>query len=128
MDKKELVEKIKAMKNLDKDKILGWTNALPALNSQKPSKFKIGDVFMHPNFLHPYVLLEKKDSVWICCLLTTEAGCSEILEPCQSRFLPDSFITKVLFTSHDVSGRFFCVYNNNKHLRIVLSELRRILK
>jgi len=130
MQKSELLDKVKAMNTLDKDKILGWVNALPALNSDnyKPNELRIGDVFMHPIFLHPYVLLAKKDSAWICCLLTTEASCPEVLDACQSRFFAKSFITKVLFTSHDVSGKFLCVYNNNKHLKIVLSELRKILK
>lgn len=130
MDKHQLLDKIKNIQNVqqpEKDKLLGWVTCLPNASSKvTPSTHKIGDVFMHPIFLHPYVLLEKKGSEWICGLLTSEQTCTEILEQCESRFFSVNYFTKVIFTAKEPIGSFMVPYDNNTHLKKVYKQLKEI--
>lgn len=98
----------------------------PQLTPKKniPTKYKKGDVLMHPIFQHPYILLERREDFWTCCLITSEETCSEILEPCSSRFFADGFITKVLFTTKEPIGRFMYPYENTRQLNLVLKKLK----
>ena len=125
MDKAQLVEKIKG-KNYTHEQLIGWINCLPgSTGTKKPTVNKVGDVFMHPIFLHPYVLLEKnKDGIWICGLLTTDEKYEQILEPCNSRFFSTSFFTKTLFTLSAPIGAYCNVYDNNKHLKSIIKSLK----
>ena len=124
MDKATLLEKIKSG-NYTKEQLLGWIGAMPgSTKALNPVEAKLGDVYMHPIFLHPYVLLEKTSTGWICSLLTTESTCSEILEPCQSRFFQDSFFTRVLFTYTDPQGRFMAPFENSKQLNSIYRKLK----
>ena len=126
MDKTQLLEKVKTG-NYNKEQLIGWVSALPSSLKVKPNTYKVGDVFTHVVFKHPYILLEKRKEDWICGLLTTEENCPEILEKCNSRFFGESFITKALFTVSEVNGSFMGVYDNNKHLKEVLSKLKKNL-
>ena len=127
MDKNEIIKKVKD-KHPSQEQLLGWLNALPGNGGKiKPIKFKKGDVHMHPIFNHPYVLLDKKDENWICGLLTTESTCPEILCKCKSRFFSESYFTKTLFTTKTPIGSFMMTYENPKHLKEVLAELKEIL-
>jgi hypothetical protein len=130
MDKSQLIEKVKLMSHLpqpDRDKILGWANALPNTSSKvTPNEFKVGDVFMHPVFVHPYILLEKHKEHWVCGMLTSEADCAEILEPCQSRFFNNNFFTKILFTVKEPVGSFMSIYENKSHMLKVYKTLKQI--
>jgi hypothetical protein len=126
MDKTTLLEKIKN-KNFSQEQLIGWVTALPGSNkTRKPSKDKRGDVYMHPIFLHPYVLLEKKNDFWICCLITSESTCSEILMPCKSRFFTDNYFTRTIFTVTEPTGSFVNPYENTRHLNILSKELKQI--
>ena len=126
MDKASLIEKIKKG-NPTKDQILNWVSCLPgSLASRKPVRNKIGDVHMHPIFQHPYILLEKKNGIWLCGLLTTESKCPEILEKTKSRFYPNQYITKTLFTATEIVGSWANTYDNPKHLREVRTKLKAI--
>lgn len=129
MDKQQLIDKVKALNTIDKTQLLGWLNALPNTSNKppKPNTNKVGDVYMHSIFNHPYVLLEQKDGEWICGLLTSEPTCKDILEPCQSRFFNNNFFTKVIFTVNEISGSFLGVYENPKHLKKITTELRKVL-
>lgn len=128
MDKQELIHKISTT-SYTKDQLLGWVNALPKeLVNRKPNSVKIGDVFMHSAFKHPCVILQKKKDDWLCGMLTTEETCTEILEPCESRFFQNSFFTKALFTVKEPIGMFVNVYDNPKQLRKVLLKLKSIFK
>jgi len=129
MTKIELLEKVTNLPidKANKDKILGWVKVLPRDGaSSKPVRNKKGDVHMHPIFGHPYVLLAKKNGYWVCCLMTSESTCSEILEPCESRFYPVNFITKTLITVNVPVGSFMSVYENNKQLASIYSKLKSI--
>jgi hypothetical protein len=130
MDKVQLIEKVKLMSHLpqpDRDKILGWVNALPNSSSKvTPKEFKIGDVFMHPIFVHPYILLEKQKDHWVCGMLTSEPDCVEILEICQSRFFDNNFFTKILFTVKEPVGSFMSAYENRPHMLKVYKTLKQI--
>jgi len=129
MNKGQVLEKIKSMdkNNLDKQKILALITTMEgSVASKKPNTFKKGDVLMHPVFRHPYVLLEYKDNQWICALLTTESECAEILEPCKSRFFPDSFFTKVMFTVQEPIGVFANVFENTRQINSILTQLKTI--
>lgn len=128
MDKQQLIDKVKTLNNIDKNQLLGWLQALPnSTNRPKPNTNKVGDVYMHSIFNHPYVLLEQKDGEWICGLLTSEPTCKDILEPCQSRFFGTNFFTKVIFTVNEINGSFLGVYENPKHLKKITTELRKVL-
>ena len=129
MDKIQLIDKVRNLPKdkFEKQKILGWLTALRGtVASQTPTKYKKGDVFMHPIFRHPYVLMEYKNGEWICALLTTEPNCTEILEPCRSRFFSNSFFTKVLFTVQEPVGAFGNVFENTRQINSVLKQLKSI--
>jgi len=131
MDKNILIEKIKKGKDsYTHEQLILWVNSLPAsLGTKKPKKFKKGDVYLHPIFQHPYILLEKKNDKWVCGLLTSEPNCSEILEPCNSRFFPKetNFFTNVLFTtSAEPDGRFVGVFDNPTQMEKVYKKLKQI--
>lgn len=127
MDKQLLIEKVKE-KKYSHEQLLGWVNALPGSpNFRKPSVHKVGDVFMHSVFKHPYILLKKGKDGWICGLFTSEENCPEISEACQSRFFNGSYITKALFTTSEITGSFLGVYYNNLHLRECYKNIKTAL-
>ena len=95
---------------------------------RKPTILKVGDVFLHKIFLHPFVLLEKKQDKWLCGLMTTEETCTEILSKCESRFFYDSYFTCTLFTETEPSkNTFINPYDNTAHLKKVLKQLKILL-
>lgn len=127
MDKSQLLEKVKTGKYTH-EQLISWVECLPRLlTNRKPKFHKVGDVFMHAIFNHPYILLEKKDGFWVCGLMTSESKCPEILEQCRSRFF-EGYITKTLFTASEIQGSFINNYDNTRHLKKVLVKLREILK
>ena len=124
MHKVAIIDKIKKGGYKQAD-LIKWIQCLPGSSaSRKPSRNKKGDVYMHPVFKHPYVLLEKKKGYWLCGLLTTEPECSEILEPCVSRFFGGSYFTRVLFTQIQPVGTYCNIFDNAKQLKSVLLELK----
>jgi hypothetical protein len=128
MNKAELIEKLKANDLPSKEKLISWVTCLPGSTaSKKPKKSKVGDVYMHPIFQHPYILLENRKEYWICGLLTTESKCPEILEPVKSRFF-EGYITKTMFTASEIVGAFANPYDNPKHIREIREKLKSIFK
>lgn len=123
MTKDEIIEKVNNTENLKKDKLLGWLRSLPSRTNIIPQRNKIGDVYMHPVFLHPYVLLKKKGDIWLCTLLTSEDECVEILTKCDSRFFYDSFVTKAIFTVSEIKGSYMGIYDNTTQLKKIRKEL-----
>jgi len=124
MDKYILLDKIKKG-NFTPEQLIVWVQSLPGSSAtKKPSKNKVGDVYMHPVFQHPYVLLEKKNDVWICGLFTTNSNYEQILEPCNSRFFSTSFFTKTLFTISEPIGSYCNVFDNNIQIKKVIKQLR----
>lgn len=127
MDKVRLLELIES-RDIDKVKLRCWVGQLPNRVS-KPTKNKVGDVFMHPIFKHPYILLEKSNSGWICGIITHNGDFEEVLGKCCSRFFSDGYFTKVIFTvSDNPVGSFQGVYDNNRHLKSVCLKLKEIFK
>jgi hypothetical protein len=128
MDKDILLQKIKD-KKYNHEQLLSWVTVLPANpEKRKPIEYKAGDVLMHGVFKHPYILLKKRKTDWVCGLLTSEENCPEILEVCQSRFFSTNYITKALFTTTEIQGSFINVYGNDSHLKKVLIKLKENLK
>jgi hypothetical protein len=126
--KSQLLEKV-SQGNYTKSQLITWIKCLPgSTGTRKPSTNKKGDVYMHPIFKHPYVLLERKRGYWICVLLTSDSECSEILEASESRFFTDSYFTKCLFTEIQPRGTYCNVFDNPKQLNSVLSQLKEIFK
>ena len=127
MDKSTLKEKV-LKGNYTKEQMLGWISALPgSTGSHKPSSIKVGDVYMHPIFKHPYVFLEDKGEYWVCGLLTTDGDFEQVLEECKSRFFETSYFTKVLFTISEPVGAWCNVYDNARHLKKVLQQLKEVM-
>ena len=127
MNRDELFAKVQSTQTLDKDKLLGWINSMPKTGGKVvPSSYKVGDVFMHPIFQHPYILLENKNKLWMCVLLTSDSEFREILEPCESRFFDTSFICKSLFTTKEPIGSFMGVYENLQHLKKIHKGLKEL--
>lgn len=92
-----------------------------------PTRFKKGDVLMHPIFRHPYVLLEKKAGSWICGLLTSEPKCPNILEKTESRFFVEEYFTRVMFIETATPpGTYMYPFENPKQLKSVLLQLKQI--
>jgi hypothetical protein len=124
MDKQQLIEKVKE-KKYSHEQLLGWVNALPGSSHfKKPSVHKVGDVFMHCVFKHPYVLLKKSKNGWICGLFTTEENCPEILETCQSRFFNNNYNKSIIHLTSEVAGTFLGVYDNMSHLKICYLKIK----
>jgi hypothetical protein len=124
MDKSQLLERLKEKEMPSREKLISWVQCLPgSSSSKKPKRNKVGDVYMHPIFQHPYILLEKRDGHWLCGLMTSESKCPEILENVKSRFF-DGFITKTLFTATEVIGSFINTYDNTRHLKLVREKLK----
>lgn len=121
VSKEELISILQSMKQPGQ-KPEGVPQPTPKKNV--PTTYKKGDVLMHPVFQHPYILLEKKDEFWLCCLITSEPTCNEILEPCKSRFFDDGFITRTMFTTVDPVGRFMYPYENSRQLNLVSKKLK----
>ena len=130
MDKVQLLDKCNTLTkdNFDKTKLIAWVQCLEgsASANKKPTSFKKGDVLMHPIFLHPYVLLEKRAEYWVCGLLTSEPNCSEILDKCESRFFEDNHFTRIIFTYVEPQGKFIAVYENTKQLTAMTKKLKEI--
>jgi hypothetical protein len=127
MDKKILTEKVKKG-DYNKGQLLAWIATLPGSSgSAKPSSLKVGDVFMHPVFKHPYVFLENKGDFWLCGLLTSNCDFEQTLCSCRSRFFGTSHFTKVLFTVSEPIGSWCNVYDNTRHLKSVLKQLKEIM-
>ena len=92
-----------------------------------PTRFKKGDVLMHPIFRHPYVLLEKKAGSWVCGLLTSEPKCPNILEKTESRFFVEEYFTRVMFIETATPpGTYMYPFENPKQLKSVLQQLKQI--
>lgn len=128
MDKQLLLKKLKEG-NPDKKKIIAWVENLPETVGRIKPTFPIrGDVYMHPIFKHPYVLLKHVGGQWKCGLLTTESKCNEILEPAQSRLFKDNYFTKTLFTQEDIQGGYISNYEHHAHLTQVYRKLKKIFK
>ena len=90
-----------------------------------PTKFKKGDVLMHPIFRHPYVLLENKKGMWICGLLTSEPKCPNILEKAESRFFVEEYFTRVMFTETATPpGTYMYPFDNPKQIKSILEKLK----
>lgn len=98
----------------------------PTPKKNIPTQYKKGDVLMHPIFQHPYILLEKTDKYWLCCLITSEPTCPEILEACKSRFFADNFITRTYFTTVEPIGKFMYPYENPRQLNSIVKSLKSI--
>jgi hypothetical protein len=127
MTRDHIIERVQSG-DVPKEKLLSWLRALPSNSAKsKPVEYKIGDVFMHNIFHHPYVLLEKKGDYWICGLLTSEETCNEILCETKSRFFSTNYFTRSLFTVNVPTGTFYGVYDNKRHLSTVLKKLKKIL-
>lgn len=90
-----------------------------------PTKFKKGDVLMHPIFRHPYVLLASKKGLWICGLLTSEPKCANILEKAESRFFEEEYFTRVMFTETKTPpGTYMYPFDNPKQIKSILEKLK----
>lgn len=130
MNKADLLDKVNGLTkdNFDKAKLIAWVQCLEGSTSanKKPTSVKKGDVFMHPVFTHPYVLLEKKPNYWVCGLLTSEPTCTEILDKCESRFFEDNHFTRIIFTITEPQGKFIAVYENTKQLTAMSKKLKEI--
>ena len=90
-----------------------------------PTKFKKGDVLMHPVFKHPYVLLASKKGEWICGLLTSEPKCPNILEKAESRFFVEEYFTRVMFIETATPpGTYMYPFDNPKQIKSILEKLK----
>lgn len=126
MKKNELLEKVQNRDyKYNRGQLISWVQELPNSYILEVNQYKAGDVFMHPIFKHPYILLERKDDFWICTLLTSNGDFKEVLTQCRSRFFfGESYITKTLFTMTDPIGKFMGVYDNPRHLKDVTKKLK----
>ena len=115
--------------DFDAARLRKWIKALPGSNgSHEPAESRVGDVYMHPVFKHPYLLLKHTDEGWLCTLMTSNGDFKEVLEKCQSRFFEHSYITKVMFTITDPDGVWCNVYDNVDHVTSIHKKLRKIFK
>lgn len=124
MDKSDIIEKIKN-KDYTEEKLIAWIQCIPGSSAtRKPTKTKIGDVFVHPVFRHPYVVIGKKKKDYICVLMTTESSFEGIIEPCNSRFFPGNYFTSTVFKTSEIAGAWANTFDNPKQL----TKIREIIK
>tara|TARA_R110000851_G_scaffold28466_1_gene79308 strand:+ start:2795 stop:3178 length:384 start_codon:yes stop_codon:yes gene_type:complete len=123
MQKVDLIKRIR-IGEYTQDQLLGWVGALPNNKRIPPNDIKVGDVYMHPIFNHPFMFLEDKDGYWSCTLLTTDETFEGILTKCYSRFFPTSFISTIIFTVVEPMGIFMGVYDNPNHIKQIVRELK----
>lgn len=126
MRKEDIIARVKGG-DYTKEKLISWLEALPR-TALKPSRFVVGDVFMHPIFRHPYILLKKIDSEsYVCGLLTSEKTCANILEASRSRY-SYGYFTKTLFIENSTREHLYMgMYGNPKHLKKVFEKLKSIM-
>ncbi len=126
MNKKELISKIENG-SYNKVQLLGWVNTLPSeVRVNRPSRIKIGDVFMHPIFGHPVVLCKRVQDTWYGIMLTSTPSCDVMLEPCQSRFFNNSYFTSTMTGFKEMPRMFMGVYDNNTHLNEVYKKVNKL--
>ncbi len=127
MNKSELLQNI-TTKSYNKVQLIEMVKKLPGSSKPrlKPTTPKIGDVYMHSVFNHPVVLCKKQGQMWYGIMLTTESKCESLLEPCQSRFFTNSYITTTI-TSFKKMPMFLGTYDNNKHIREVYKRIKSIM-
>ena len=129
MTREEIIEKVKNGKYTT-EQLIKWLQHLPKTDKVlKPAILKRGDVLFHHAFGHPVVIIKKKKASVICCLLTSKE--LETTIPANSRFFPNSFISKLLVevsNSQIEEFQFRGVYDNPSHLKFVHEELIGSLK
>lgn len=103
------------------------TNSVASHKIKLPTSFKKGDVIFFHQLNHPLILLYRKKNSWICTLMTSDQKCPEILCKAESRFFPESYITKTLLTITEVRGKYMFPYDNNKHLGVITEALKKTL-
>jgi hypothetical protein len=89
-----------------------------------PTTLKKGDVIFSFGLNHPIILLYKKKDVWICAMMTSNPKCPEVLCKAESRFFPESYITKTLLSQSVIYGKYMFPYDNPKHLNYIYGELK----
>lgn len=130
MTKELLIDKLENGK-YTQEKILSWVKHLPPTTLKaEPIRPMVGDVYYHPIFGHPFVLLEYRIDDWVCGLLTTESECENILCPTESRIFSQQFFTSVVFTipCTNFDYKFRGIYENKRHLKKVLKSLKQLIK
>ena len=127
MHKEELLAKVRI--GGTRDEIIKWVKGLPN-PPRKPLHIKIGDVFMHPYFRHPVVVLRIRKNRCICGSLSN-SGERSTLMPTDSRFFNGQFITtNIAILHHDelLNYGFMGIYDNHMQLRHVFNELVNIVR
>jgi hypothetical protein len=126
MTREELIKKVEG--NYSKEQVKAWVMSLPSNSKQIPLVPIIGDVYYHPIFNHPYVLLcESNNRGWICGLLTSNEDCEELLVKCSSRIFYNSYFTKTMFIVIEPK-QFLGTFENNAQLSSVYLRLREELE
>lgn len=123
MNKKELIRLLSSDKFSLKN-ALKWAEALEGKYSYNNiSVVKVGDVYMHKGLRHPYIILKKVKSGYLCGLITSDKDCSEILFKGESRFNDEIYFTKTLIHQSIHNDPFMFIYENKKDIRRLLKEL-----
>lgn len=129
MTKEVLISKINAGET-DLIKIKKWIKCLPGSSySRKPNKSKVGDVYMHHIFKHPYILAKKSGDYWYCLLLTSNESHCGVIEKTNSRFFSDSYFTHTIFKTLDPNlkssdeGSFINVFDNNRQINKIFNYI-----
>lgn len=129
MEKNDLYEKVNELSidKANKSKILKWIKALPTNNFRvRPTHYRIGDVFMHPFFQHPIVLMKRIQNGFICGLLTSNPNCTVALSKCDSRLFYESYWAPTLTIINDSdldTFRFYGLYDNDKEIQLIYESL-----
>lgn len=132
MTKEFIINKVKDG-NYTPEQLIGWVCAMPSSKYDRgitPSGYRVGDVFMHDVFMHPYVLLNnnRRSGEWVGVLLTSTETCPEILYKCESRLFEKSFFCKSLFTIQNPGrNQFMAEFGNDKQLKEVYKEIKKLL-
>lgn len=113
LSKSDLIESIRA---LPSSKFIG-----------KPTYFKKGDIFYHPHFYHPIIILKSVKELYTCVVISSTVKEGVTFEQCRSRFFKESYFTPTLLgiPFKELKGfRMIGVYDNNKQLNEIYKQLK----
>lgn len=126
MTKKLLLERINSPSfQFKKEELLTWIGCLPNIKMVHPKEYRIGDILMHPIFTHPMVLTRKRGDNYLCLMMTSNSIPNATIQA-KSRFV-DTYFCNIIMEVHISvieSSEFMGIYNNNKHLREVFTEIK----
>ena len=118
LTREEIITHIKT-KAINDSNIISAINGMKIKSSLYLDRIKIGDVYNCRELgNHPCLVIKMKNNLVYSLMLTTNKETIGIIERCESRFYPLSFITQTLIIKSEeyCITNFHSVFENNKQI------------